>query len=451
MVGEHSTTIVLASEAMKILSVLLLAAVPAASTELTPVETKIHAYVDDHAEEAFGLLSRVVDINSGTMNATGVREVGRIFREELDALGFETEWISFPDAVERAGHLVARRRGSRGKRLLLIGHLDTVFEPDGPFQTFTRNGNRATGPGVGDMKGGDVVILYALKALHEVGALENTTITVIMTGDEEKPGQPISLVRQSLLDAAGTSDAALGFEGSVGPKNATLARRGGSTWILEVRGKRGHSSQVFSKELGAGAIFEASRILSTFYQELRGEKYLTFNPGVILGGSDVDYDPENARGSAFGKTNVTAQRVVVHGGLRFISEEQKERAREKMRAVVARSLPKTSAEIRFEDGYPAMSPTEGNQKLFALFDTVSRDLGLGALTPIDPGARGAADISFVAPIVDALAGLGPVGYDAHAEGESLDLDSIPVATARAAVFIHRLLDTNLTSNHDGKQ
>ncbi len=427
---------------MPLLKVTLIAtffiAASSESSELSSVETKLQNYVQEHAEEAISFLERLVEVNSGTMNSEGVRAVGAILERELEALGFETRWIDFPEEVNRAGHLFAHRKGRSGNKLLLIGHLDTVFEPQGPFQHFERKGDEAFGPGVGDMKGGDVVLLYALKALHSAGALEDTTITLAFTGDEEKPGSPISLVRGALLEAARESDIALGFEGSVGPSNATVARRGSSNWTLEITGKRGHSSQIFSEESGAGAIFEASRILSTFYQELRGETYLTFNPGVILGGSDVDYDPENATGSAFGKTNVIAQTLIVHGGLRFISEEQKERARDRMRDIVGNSLPETEATITFKDGYPAMSPSEGNEKLFALYDAVSRDLGQGAITAIDPGARGAADISFVAPLVDSLAGIGPVGHNAHSEEESLELGSLSVAAERAAVFIYRL-------------
>lgn len=417
----------------------LLTPLAAGGQELSPVERRIKEAVRRQAHEAVDFLERVVNINSGTLNAEGVQEVGGIFREELDRVGFETHWISMPDEVKRAGHLFAERRGNRGKRLLLIGHLDTVFEKDGPFQRWERRGEVASGPGVSDMKGGDVVLLYALKALHEVGALEGTTITVALTGDEEKPGRPLSLARGDLIEAAGRSDVALGFEGAVGINNATLARRGSSSWLLTVKGKSGHSSQIFKSDLGAGAIFETARILSTFYQEVRGEEYLSFNPGLILGGTEVDYDPEDARGQAFGKTNVVAQTVTVHGGLRFISEEQRERAREKMREIVSRSLPQTSAEITFsDDAYPAMSPTEGNRRLLELYDRVSQDLGHGPITPLDPGDRGAADISFVAPLIDSLAGLGPVGKGSHSVDDELDLTSLPVATERAAVMIYRL-------------
>jgi glutamate carboxypeptidase len=406
---------------------------------LSPVERRIAEHVDAHSEEAIAFLEQLVNVNSGTMNHEGVREVSRLIAPRLEALGFSVRWIEMPPEVNRAGHLVAERRGDGGRKVLLIGHLDTVFEADSPFQRFEREGNTAWGPGVDDMKGGDVVMLYALEALQAVGALEGASITVAFTGDEESPGHPIEISRGDLIQAGIEADVALGFEGGVGSANsATVARRGSSGWTLRVSGTRGHSSGIFSEGLGSGAIFEAARILNEFHESVRGEQFLTFNPGVILGGTEVEYDPANTRGVAFGKTNVIAQTVVVDGGLRFISEEQKERARAAMREVVARHLPGTSAEIDFEDSYPAMPPTEGNRQLFDMFDAASRDLGLGGIDAVDPGARGAADISFVAPHADGLAGLGPFGDGGHTVEESLELGSLRTATLRAALLIHRL-------------
>ena len=275
--------------------------------------------------------------------------------------------------------------------------------------------------------------------ISAAGALEGADITVALTGDEESPGHPIEVARRDLIEAGRRADVALGFEGGVGsPRSATVARRGSSGWVLRVTGRSGHSSGVFSDEIGSGAIFEAARILNAFHERVRGEEYLTFNPGVILGGTDVRYDEALSRGTAFGKTNVVAQTVVVQGGLRFISEEQKERARERMLEVVADHLPGTTAEIEFTDGYPAMPPTEGNRRLFEMLDEVSLDLGLGPIEGVDPGARGAADISFVAPYTDGLAGIGPYGSGAHSIEESVDLDSIRTATLKAALLIYRL-------------
>ena len=413
--------------------------VEGSSPLLTVAEEQIRDYVEQNNEEAIQLLQRVADINSGTMNVEGVRKVGRVFQSELDALGFGTRWISMPEEVGRAGHLFAERRGDRGSRILLIGHLDTVFENDSTFQKSERQRGRLKGPGVADMKGGDVAILHALKALHHVGALEGTTITVALIGDEEKPGRPIDVARRDLIEAANQSDVALGFEGGVGRNDATVARRGAGSWILEVTGKEGHSSRIFTPAFGDGAIFEAARILNAFREELSGEEYLTFNPGVILGGTSMDFDPETARGAAFGKPNVISQKVTVQGGLRFISEEQKKEAQARMREIVSQSLSGTSAEIHFhQDEYPAMTPNRSDYELLTAFDEVSRDLGLGAIEPVDPGSRGAADISFVAPLVDALAGLGPVGTGSHSIREDLDLESLRIATQRAAVLLYRL-------------
>ncbi|MDP6561111.1 MAG: M20/M25/M40 family metallo-hydrolase, partial [Candidatus Binatia bacterium] len=328
-----------------------------AASPISPVEQRVMDHVDAHTEEAIRLLETTVNINSGTMNLEGVQEVGRVFESEFSALGFETSWVPM-DTVERAGHLVAERKGSRGKKILLIGHIDTVFETDSPFQRFERMGSMAAGPGVEDMKGGIVVIIYALKALDSVGALEDTTIRVVLTGDEEDTGDPLDISRGPLLEAAQASDVALGFEGGVGGTGtATVARRGFTGWELEVKGKAGHSSLIFKEDFGSGAIYEVSRILNAFHEELRGDQYLTFSPGIILGGTTSEYDVVQSRGTAFGKTNVIPETVVVAGDLRFISERQRESAKDRMRTIVARNLPLTSAAISFQDSYPAMAPT----------------------------------------------------------------------------------------------
>jgi glutamate carboxypeptidase len=374
------------------------------------------------------------------MNHEGVREVGRVMQKELDALGLETEWIEMPAEVNRAGHLFGRKDGD-GKRILLIGHLDTVFEADDEFQAFVRDGDMATGPGVDDMKSGNVVIVYALKALAEIGALDNIPVVVAYTGDEEKTGSPLEIARRDLIAAGQWADIALGFEGAIhydGQDWATIARRSSSSWILEVEGKQAHSSGIFNENVGAGAIFEAARILNGFYKEVRGEEYLTFNAGNIQGGTDVEYNSSVNRGNTFGKTNVVPRKVIVHGGLRTISLEQRERAKEKMQAVVDQSLPHTSATITFRDSYPPMKPTEGNERLQIALSDINEALGRGPMPALDPSRRGAADVSFVAPYTDALAGLGALGKGGHSPNESLDLTSMPLAIKRAAILIYRL-------------
>ena len=414
---------------------------PALAGGLDQRETAMLAWIDAHTGQAETLLEELVDINSGTMNAPGVRTVGARLAKEFDALGFDTQWVDLPPETQRAGDLFARREGNRGRKVLMIGHLDTVFEPSDSFQKFTREGDTAHGPGVNDMKSGDLVILYAIKALASVGALDGARITVAYTGDEESPGQPLAVSRRDLIAAGKWADVALGFEAGVredGQEWATVARRSSSEWLLDVTGKRAHSAGIFNEATGAGAIFEAARILDGFYNEVRGERYLTFNAGSIVGGTEVQYDPEETRGSAFGKTNVVPSHVIVQGGLRTISPEQTERAREAMRQVVARHLPHTDATITFTDGYPPMAPTAGNLQLQQMLSDINVALGGKPMPALDPGKRGAADISFVAPYTDALAGLGPYGKGAHTPRETLDLASFPVAIKRTALLLYRL-------------
>jgi glutamate carboxypeptidase len=419
----------------------LLLAFTARASGLNEDERRMVEWIDAHAEESIALVAETVNIGSGTMNHEGVRKVGAVMRRELDALGLETEWIDMPGEVNRAGHLFGRKDG-KGTKFLLIGHLDTVFEADDEFQAYTREGDIGHGPGIEDMKSGNVVMVYALKALQVIGALEDIPVVLAYTGDEEKSGNPKSITRRDLVEAGKWADVSLGFESAVttndGVDWATTARRSASSWYLEVEGKQAHSSGIFSDKHGAGAIFEAARILNGFYSYVRGEEYLTFNAGTIQGGTNVEYDRSQNRGTTFGKTNVIPRKVVVHGGMRTISQEQLERARDKMRAIVADSLPHTSATITFRDSYPAMAPTDGNRRLAKLLSEVNVDLGRDPMPILDPLKRGAADISFVAPYSDSLAGLGAVGQGGHTPNEWVDLTSMPLAIKRAAILIYRL-------------
>ena len=408
-----------------------------ASAQVSKQEKQLLSIVEKNYEESVGFLENTVNINSGTHNIQGVKKVGMLYKTELDKLGFATRWIEMPNEMKRAGHLYAEIKGNVGKRLLLIGHLDTVFEPDSPVQTWIRKDTVAAGPGTNDMKGGNMIIIYALKALKEAGLLKDRQVIVIMHGDEESSGKPISVSRKDIIEAAQRSDIALCFETGTGMDYATIARRGSSSWSLTVKGKQAHSGGIFNKNTGAGAIYEASRIIHRFYDELQ-EQYLTFSPGIILGGTQVTMDSTGTEGTVSGKTNIVPNTTIVKGDLRFISEEQKNKAREKMRTIVKESLPQTEAEITFTDGIPAMSPTQGNLNVLNLLSKVSQDLGQGEVKAYDPGLRGAGDISFVAQYLDCLDGLGAMGGGAHAPSEFINLKTLPAVEKRIAVMIHRI-------------
>ncbi len=425
--------------ALATLALLAPAGIASASGSVDPVENRIAAHVRSDHDRAMALLQESVDINSGTMNFTGVRKVGSVFEREFKELGFKTQWIDGAP-FGRAGHLVASH-GNRGPRLLLIGHIDTVFAEDSPFQKLQVTGpNAGRGPGATDMKGGDVIIVHALRALRDSGQLDKMSIRVVLTGDEENSGEPSALSKQALLEAGEWADIAIGFEDGDGdPRTAAISRRGSSGWQLEVTGKPAHSSQIFQPEVGAGAIFEAARILDGFRQALSTVPNLTFNPGVIAGGTDVTLDEDTSRATAFGKGNVIAQIVRVSGDLRSLSPEQLAEARETMTGIVAAHLPHTGATLRFDTGYPPMAPTEGNRKLLAIYDSVSQDFGFGPVTAINPRNAGAADISFVADKVDmAIDGIGLMGAGGHTVEETADLGTLDSQTIRAAVTMYRL-------------
>ena len=418
-----------------------------ASTSLSKEEEKIIAYIDANMPRAIALLKESVDINSGTLNIEGVKKVGAIFAREFEKANFKTKWISLPDSLRRGGHLVASigfnkeaaKKTTKGKKLFLIGHLDTVFEPDMPANPYTiLNDSTATGQGVTDMKGGDVIMIIALQALQAEGLLKDANIIAYLTGDEEHAGTPIDISRGDFIESAKQTDIALGFEGANGLNSVATARRGASSWLLNVKAKTGHSSGVFTPSAGYGAIYEAARIVNEFREQLSTEKYLTFNPGVFIGGSETNYDASKAAGTAIGKTNIISPAVTVTGDLRFLTEQQKINARKKMQAIVDHSLPGTKASIEFEDGIPSMAPTEGNNKVLEVISGVTTAMGAGPTLAGDPGSRGAGDISYIAAYVDCIDGLGSSGKGSHAPGETIHLNELPYLIKRAALTIYRL-------------
>ncbi len=419
---------------------LVLLAVPVDASPTAADRTMIAA-VDAEQARTLGLLERVVDQNSGTRNLAGVRAVYDTFRPEFEALGFTVRWVP-QDAANRAGHLIATHKGKRGaKRLLLIGHLDTVFEPDSGFLKFERvDAAHARGPGVSDDKGGDVTMLAALRAMQQAGTLRNANIEAVLTGDEEEAGLPLSVSRADLIAAGRSADVALDFEGLArdgGKDMGSVARRSAGNWTLTVTARSGHSSGVFSNAAGDGAIYALAGILTAFRSELP-EPNLTLNVGLAAGGATAALGADEARAEATGKTNIIPAAAVARGDLRALSQEQIARVVARMRAIAARTWPGAKATLVFEDKYPPMAPTAGNRALLAQLNAVNAALALPAMGELDPLKRGAGDISFVAADVDSLAGLGPASEGDHTPRETVDIPSIWTQAKRAALLMSRL-------------
>ncbi|WP_332817841.1 M20/M25/M40 family metallo-hydrolase [Sphingopyxis sp.] len=423
---------------------LQLAFAPAAEAKLSKPESTMAKTVEAEQPRSLALLEKLVNQNSGSLNLEGVEKVGQMMRAELEPLGFKVEWKPMTD-TGRAGHLIATHAGKPDtKRLLLIAHLDTVFEPDSPFQKFTRKGERGEwgeGPGAGDDKGGMVVIVAALRAMQAAGTLKDANIEIHMTGDEEDSGSPIEKARADLIAAGKRSDVALDFEGLVrdnGADMGSVARRSSESWTVTATGKSAHSSGIFSAAAGDGAIYELTRIIHRFRTELP-EPNLTFNVGLIAGGQQAELDAGGIRATANGKTNIIAPIAIARGDLRTLSGDQAARVKAKMAAIVADHAPVTDAKLDFDPGgYPPMAPTDGNRALLAKLNGVNRDLGLAEMAPLDPLKRGAGDISFVAADVDGIAGLGPYSTGDHAPGEAVDIPSIARQATRAAILMSRL-------------
>jgi glutamate carboxypeptidase len=434
---------------MKPIILLLALAIQAQAQTLSAPEAAMIRAVDAANSDDLALLERIVNINSGTMNIPGVLRVRDALVPRFEALGFKTRWNSMESAVNRAGDLLAEHpcpsgAGRCGKRLLLIGHMDTVFEPDSPFQKYAvvpgSSGNIVSGPGVNDTKGGLIVMLSALNAMKTAGVLDRTEITVVLSGDEERPGQPTSLSRRTLIEAGKRSDVALEFEstGRVDGKDSVrIARRSGIAWQLETTGVTAHSSQVFNDSVGYGAIYELVRILDAFREQLP-EKGLTFNVGLMLGGTTLEINDANTGGKASGKTNVIPPVARANGDLRTLSNEQTQRIIAKMKAIVAAHLPRTGATLTIEENYPAMPESEGSRDLVRQLNAVNADAKLPTMTVSDVMAGGAGDIAFVAPYVPGLVGVGAAGSGAHADTEVAYLDSIPAQAKRMAILMYRL-------------
>jgi len=420
-----------------------------AAAQLSDPEQVMVSTIEDGFETDVAMLEKLVNQNSGTHNHAGVKAVADMLIPEFEALGLTTEWID-QSAQGRAGHLFARHEGMSGTtKMLLIAHLDTVFEPDSGFLTFTREGDMAIGPGVDDDKGGIVVILAALRAMKAAGTLDDANIVVAMTGDEESAGSPLEAARADLLAAGEWADVALGFEGltvEAGRDYAVVARRSSNSWALTTSGNTGHSSRVFGEEAGYGAIYEMARILDAFRRELP-EENLTYNVGLAVGGTPAVLAEDGLSGTAVGKTNIIAPTASARGDLRTISQEQTQRIAAAMQAIVDDNLPGTDAEITFAFRYPPMAPTEGNRALLARLNSINADIGLEAMEEVPPSKRGAADISFVAPLVDAsLEGFGLNGEGGHSPGENVDLRSVTRQAQRAAILMSRLANETPARN-----
>jgi glutamate carboxypeptidase len=404
---------------------------------LSPIENQIIEWVGSQQDEMVSLLEKITNINSGSLNKAGLNQLSSIFEQELDALGFATSrlpggLIDMPHcpnsnlSLDLADHVLATRDGEgegAGKRILLMGHMDTVFPPDSPFQQFSLDNGGVRGPGVFDMKGGLVILLYALKALDQFDLLEDQHISVLLNSDEEV-GSLSS--RAHLEQQAVLHDYGLVFEGSVN-NNQIRQRKGLGQARFVVNGRASHAGAAHQD--GRSAIRELAYKIIELESMTNYESGLTVNVGLVSGGE--------AR-------NMVAPCAEAYVDLRYPLPQQGIDAQQQFQRIADTlyGFPADSDDLNTQVWInlhrPPKIPTAESDYLLNRAIAIGRLLGeqIG-VADSGGGTDGSLTQAAGLPTLDSL---GLNGSGGHSQREQADLQSFVQATNRAALLILSLLN-----------
>lgn len=418
----------------------LLIAVPAvaaaAGADLDTEEARIRDALAARQDRMVELLARWVEINTGTRNRTGLQHFAKQIVPELEALDFEVT-VEPGSRIERPGSepfvtgplIVARRSPGAGHetapRFLLSGHMDTVFEPESPFRHFERSPDdpgTATGPGVADMKGGLVVMLFALKALHERGELDRAAWTVLLNSDEEIG----SLGSRSRIEAAARR-ATFGFVFESAREDGAMvrSRRGLGQFHLSVTGVAAHAGSAHEK--GRSAVRELAHKALRIEEMTDYERGITLNVGTFEGGT---------------KRNVVPAHAEAWVDLRYDERAAGEEIRERMRELAGRSfVDGTRTRLWGRLHRPPKPASPEVDRLLGLHEEVAGALGVAVPEPVHAG--GGTDGSLMAGVgLPALDSVGVVGANAHTPRELVDLASLAERASLAAILLRRLFEVD---------
>ncbi len=372
--------------------------------------------LDTWQDEQVAFLARLVNQDSGTDDRADVNKVGDVLAEALDRLGFTVTRIP----QERFGdHRLGQKPGTGRKRLLFVGHFDTVFPAGTARQRPFRIANgRAYGPGVYDMKGGLAALLYALRAHREAEtrAWAETSLAVVLNADEER----LSLTSRELIQAQAKMAHSVGILEPARPGGEyVMARKGAGTFQLEVEGKSSHAG--LQPEMGASAIWDLAQKVSALAALTNFETGTTVNVGVIRGGE---------------RPNVVADHAVAEIDLRVWTPEEGERMVAVMRAIAERGrVPGTRARLSGRILFPPWPPGHpGTARLLEIMRAAGREIGLEVKAIRTGGGSDGNHTSHVAPTID---GLGPQGSRAHSEEEFIELPTLLERTKMIALFLSR--------------
>ncbi len=390
-------------------------------------ELKVVDFFDCHEEEIFELLAKIVNINSHSKNLQGIRQVGDVLIPLFKELGFS---IAF---IENEGYgrlIIAEKELSEGPKVLLLGHLDTVFPIDSPFQKLTntqKNGNSiATGPGIIDMKSGIVSIYYIVKAIIEMANLKKGMITVVLTGDEEI-GSPES--KKSYLELAKKHDLALVFEAAPKTNSIIAERKGVKQLRLKIKGKDAHPG--VNPEDGINTVSELGYKIVELLKLNNKQDGISLNFGMVKGGVAV---------------NRICSDVSLWFEYRFKTSEQDNYIFRQINEIVNNSYTQNqhlnqspTAEIEVLAEAPPLVLTEQNKKVINHYKAVYKELGFGELNAIFFG--GASDANNIGQTrIPVLDGLGPLGGNEHSREEYLLVASLCEKCKVNAVFLYRYIN-----------
>lgn len=372
-------------------------------------------YLKSQEEEMLFLLEKLVNIDSGSVNKVGIDQVGAVLKNEYEQLGFEIETV--PQVIQ-GNHLIIRHKNTVNPTILTVSHMDTVFkEGTVAERPFTIHEGRAYGPGVIDMKGSHVVLLYAIKALHAAGKNSFENMEIILTSDEEIG----SHTSRELIEAHTEGKKyALITEPARQDGSLVTARRGAGEFTLKVTGKAAHSG--IQPQAGSSAIEELARKIIKLHELTDHAAGISVNVGVIEGGTTV---------------NTVAASAVAHVDVRIDQIEQAAFIESKIQEICATAdVEGTTIELLGGLERPPMVKNEQTTALFKVFQEVGDRLGL-AIKDVSTG--GGSDASFTsAKGVATIDGIGPIGGGAHSEDEYLEIASLVERAELLANAIQRL-------------
>ncbi len=374
--------------------------------ELKDIFEQIQSYLESVKAEMFSFLEDIVRIQSSSHNKPGIDQTANTIAGAFKDLPVTTETIT---QVLQGNHLLIRSLAQPNfpKQVLLVGHMDTVFPKDTDFNWYKEDETKAYGPGVVDMKGGLVVGIFALKALNQLGLLDQIPLTFIFNSDEEIGSRSsIDLIQKE----ANASAFAFVLEAGGANNQVVTGRKGNLTIEYHIQGKAGHAA--FATKQKSSAILELAHKIIEFEALNDFEKGISINVGKIDGGIGPNTIPE------FANAQIDF-RYVNPVDLRFLEEKVTKIAE-------STAVPGTLSRVDFISGRPPMQKSEANRNLFEITAGIADQLGYSLQEEF---RNGVSDANFIADLnVPVLDGLGPIGGRDHSRDEFMIKKSLPQRT-----------------------